>query len=477
MGQEIESSSFSQRDFDEFTVRLKTETELLGQWFAQRRFSSESRIAGFELEAWLVDGAGRPAPVNEQYLERLHSKKLVPELSRFNVELNTDPLALSGDVLARMQRSLETAWKRRNAVAADLGVQLVMVGILPSVREDDLTLKNMSDMARYRALNDQVLRMRHGKPIQLDIHGHERLQTSHTDVMLEAATTSFQVHLQVNIDNATRYYNAALIASAPMVAITANSPFLFGRDLWAETRIPLFEQSVNTGEQPRPAGCPQGRVTFGTDYPSQSVFEIFLRNLECYPVLLPAYADEPAEKMSHLRLHNGTIWRWNRALIGFAADGVPHLRIEHRVMPAGPSVVDTIANAALFYGLAHALASADTAPESRLVFDSAKDNFYAAARHGLEAELRWLDGQPYLARELLLETIIPMAEEGLSALGLDAGDICYYLDIIRQRALTEQHGSAWLRRYRARHDCDMETLTKVYLRHQAEGKPVHEWPV
>jgi gamma-glutamyl:cysteine ligase YbdK (ATP-grasp superfamily) len=302
--------------------------------------------------------------------------------------------------------------------------------------------------------------------LRVRIDGHDRLELLHEDVMLEAATTSFQVHLQTPLEQAVRHYNAAQILSAPMVALAANSPFLFGKQLWDETRVPLFEQAVDTREE--------RRVTFGAGYLEHSPLEGFIDNLRRFPVLLPVAFATGEGRFCHLRLHNGTIWRWNRLLLGLD-DAEPHLRIEHRVMAAGPSIPDMIANAALFLGAAHSLALADIAPETRLPFASARANFYRAARDGLRAQIVWLDGKPIAITTLLREELIPQACAGLDRLGIDPNESRHYLDIIRARLDSGQNGAVWQKTYLARHGRDFVRLTAAYLEHQHSGKPVHEW--
>ncbi len=475
MGQEIRETHFTPEDFEAYAASLRGETELLGEWFEQGIFSARDRMGGFELEAWLIDGAARPAAINEQFLARLDNPMVVPELARFNVELNDYPQHLWGSALSRFEASLGATWERCRRVAAELDARLLMIGILPTVREADLTQANMSDMKRYRALNEQVLRLRGGQPLELDIHGHEHLKTAHKSVMLESTTTSFQLHLKVHPRDAVRAYNAALVLSAPMVALAANSPYLFGHDLWDETRIPLFEQSVAVGGIAGASHGPMRRVTFGSGYVRKSIYECFLENEQHYPVLLPMTFHEGLEQMSHLRLHNGTIWRWNRPLIGFDYDGIPHLRIEHRVVPGGPTVVDAIANAAFFFGLSKALIDAGTPPEQQLPFDRARDNFYTAARHSLEASITWLDGAKVPIRSLILEQLLPLARSGLETLEIDALDIDKYLGIIEGRVRGARTGAAWQRAYVARHGASMEALTEAYYQCQEGGQPVHEW--
>ncbi len=476
MGQEISQSEFTHRDFDRFGERLRRETAILHDWFRERRFAPASGVAGFEVEAWLVDRMGRPAPLNQAFLERMADPLVVPELSVFNIELNTPPLPLRGDALRRMHGNLENLWQRCQRVAAGLDAAVALIGILPTLRDPDLTVEHMSDRERYRAINDQILRRRHGRPMQLTIHGAETLHLSHPDVMLEAATTSFQAHLQVTPDQAAVFFNAALALSAPLVAATANSPLLFGKVLWEETRIPLFEQGVDLAGGVSSDNPAYRRVTFGNDYVKASLLELFAENLAHYPPLLPVdLSAEPAERLPHLRLHNGTIWRWNRPLLGFEADGAPHLRIEHRVMSAGPSIPDLIANAALYYGLVHALARATTPVTETLSFALSRANFYAAARDGLRAEIVWSNGRRAPLRQLLLEELLPLARRGLRALEIDAADAEDYLGIVAARIDSGRTGSDWQRRFLACHGPDLNQLTLAYLERQRSGQPVHEW--
>jgi hypothetical protein len=401
---------------------------------------------------------------------------VVPELSKFNVELNGTPQVLGPGALIRLEAELAATWRHCMAVADELGAALVMIGILPTITEPDLCLANMSPLNRYHALNRQVMRARRGRPITVDISGREHLLTKHHDVMLEAATTSFQVHLQVPASRAARYYNASLVLSAPIVAACGNSPFLFGRDLWDETRVPLFEQAVSLGRKSPSMHDPAHRVTFGGGYVRASLLECFAENETFYPCLLPIAFCDGAATLEHLRLHNGTIWRWNRPLIGFDEHGAPHFRIEHRALPSGPSVLDMISNAALYFGLAHHFAGCEVAPESRLPFERARENFYRAARDGLVSQLEWLDGIKIESRALLLDELLPAARNGLSGLGLEPGEIDRYLGVIEARVRSGQTGAAWLRRRLSACGGDLAELTAAYLAHQRTGVPAHEWP-
>ena len=471
MGDEIRKRHFDAEDFRRFRHRLNAETALVGELFESDGLSHRGDIVGFELEAWIVSAEGQPHPHNQRLLEEIGNPLVVPELAAFNVELNGSPTALSGNVFSRIHDELSATWDACRAGADALGCRLATVGILPTIRPELLNSHHMSALVRYQALNDRILALRDGNPLHLRITTGEGLDMTHDDVMLEAAATSFQIHLQCKPERAARDFNAALAVSAPMVALAANSPFLFGRSLWEETRIPLFEQSVSVGPR-APA-----RVTFGSGYAEQSLFEIFAENQREHPILLPfVQPDEPAHKYSHVRFQNGTIWRWNRPLLGFDYDGEPHLRIEHRVVPAGPTIHDCVANVAAFLGMVRGLVDAHEPVEDQLAFADAKDNFYAAAKFGLRAELKWTDGKTYTARELLASVLLPLAAAALARLDIPEREIARYLGTAQARVESGQTGAGWQRAWVAKHGTDWAALTRAYVDAQETGQPVHRWP-
>ena len=470
MGQEITDSQFAESAFVEFRRRLDNETRLLARWLEEGRLHSRERRFGFEIEAWLIDGQGHPAPQNQAFLKALDDPLVVPELARFNFEINSEPAALAPGALDAMHAALLARWRRCERAAAGLGLRPLLTGILPTVTSDDLTLDAMSPLQRYRAINEQVFRLRHGAPIVLDIDGIEHLVHSHEDVMLESATTSLQIHVQIDADEAARAFNVCKMLSAATVGVAANSPFLFGRQLWHETRIPLFEQAVAVGGSDY-----SKRVTFGIRYMRDSILECFEANRARYPVILPDLMDKAEEELAHLRLHNGTIWRWNRPLIGFDEDGRPHCRIEHRVVAAGPSAKDAIANTALFLGLFEALMRAPEPLEAALPFEVARDNFYAAAKHGLAALVRWTDGRPVTLAQLLGSQLLDAALEGLLAAGLERGEAVRWLDVVRGRVERHMTGADWQTAWLARHGRDFAALVDAYAAHQASDLPVYEW--
>lgn len=327
-------------------------------------------------------------------------------------------------------------------------------------------------MRRYEALNREVLRARGGEPFELAIDGRESLRLTHDDVMLEAGTTSFQVHLKTPARLAHRYFNAAQMVAGPVLAACGNAPFLFGHDLWAETRIPLFQQAIGLGGR----RADSERVGFGRAY-AESLPELFLDNLNEFPPLLPLDFREPPQAMRHLRLHNGTIWRWNRPLLGFEDDGTPHLRLEFRSLPAGPSLVDMIANAALQLGLVQAWVDDDIDTSGLLPFADARHNFHAAARDGLDATLHWGPKGEVMARTLLLETLLPQARRGLRSLGVGGVDLHRYLDLAAARIDSGVTGAVWQRQALARTGGDIPRFLAAYAECQRSGAPVHQWPL
>jgi gamma-glutamyl:cysteine ligase YbdK (ATP-grasp superfamily) len=477
LGQEIDISIFARKDFEQFDKSLSSETKTLAQLISTGHFSEKAPIAGLEIEAWLIDSQMQPAPLNARFLDKLNDPLATPELAKFNIELNNQPLPLKGALFQQLNKELNNNWEKVTQTAESMGLNALMIGILPTLRESSLCLENMSELNRFRALNEQILKQR-SAPIKLDINGKEQLKLDHHDVMLESAATSFQLHMQVPLSRAHHFYNAAIIASAPCVAISANSPFLFNHDLWDETRIPLFEQSIETGGFGGAARGPIHRVSFGTGYARKSIAECFEENQQHFPILLPIHYDDNPEAFAHLRLHNGTIWRWNRPLIGFDPDGTPHVRIEHRVMAAGPTIIDSVANAAFFYGLTAALEQQLSSQEPHIPFSQAKDNFYLAARNGLNSQITWLDGKHQRIQTLLLDALLPLAKEGLAILNIDNSDAENYLTIIRERVESKQNGCQWQRDFiKQQNNGDFSQLVETYLAHQKTGKPIHTWPL
>jgi hypothetical protein len=473
MGQEIPGHGFSGDDFDRFRKRLETETRSLRGRFAAGECSDAGPFIGLELEVWLIDHNFFPAPHNQSFLERLADPSVVAELSQFNIEINAPVERIEGCGLQRMHVHLSETMRRCASNAHGDVDTVIAIGTLPTLRQQDLSPETMTPSHRYAALNREAMRLRDGMPLTIDIEGASpaapHFMACFRDVMLEAAATSFQLHLQVPPAVLSRTYNASVLLSAPLIAIACNSPFLFGQALWKETRIPIFEQSLEQTRGPQ-------RVTFGTAYAGEDITEFFEENLRDYPVMLPVEAGEPVRSYPCLRLQNGTIWRWIRPIVGFDKDGTPHVRIEQRVLPAGPSVLDMMANAALYFGAVHMIARELDDAEGALPFELARANFYEAARRGLDGEIHWLGGSGKRPVRDVLKELILAAAEGLAKQGMDDDLIDHYLDIISCRLASGRNGAEWQLAHFARHG-NFHKLTAAYVENQRTGRPVHEWPL
>ena len=476
MGIEIDKLTFTKAEEESFIKKLREETKILMEMFKQNRFQNSSFKCGYEVEAWVTDNDFLPAPYGEEFIKRLNHPLVVPEISKFNFELNGNPTYLDKGALFNLERDLTDLWMRCYNKARELNHNVVSIGSLPTVGQNMLTLENMSPQKRYYALNDQVLKLRKNKPIVLDIKGKEHLYVECNDVMTESAATSLQIHLQVSPENAGRFYNASIISSAFLVALSANSPLFFGKRLWDETRIALFEQSVDMPSF-RGKNGEVKRVGMGSGYVQDSLFELFLENLDGFVPLLPMIMDEPTENLAHLRLHNGTIWRWNRPLIGLEG-GAPHLRLEQRTPSSGPTVKDMVANMAFYFGMVHYLGEMKTAPEQLINFEDAKENFYQACQHSFNAQVKWVDGKHHNLQTLLLNEILPPVRESLNSLYLDDFEIREYFDnILRPRTKSGQNGANWQKAFISTHGMRLQELTQVYSENQLTNRPVHEWTI
>lgn len=475
MGQEVETSVFSESDFNQFHDRLRSEMKTLMQWFREEKFVHEPNVVGMELEAWLLDENYLPNPINKEFLQTTNNDLVVPELSKFNFELNCDPLPIASDVLQTMQTSLQQTWQACQRAAEQHKAHLTHIGVLPTLRDEMLTPEYMSDSKRYEALNKEVMRQRKGRDITIRLRAKDELMVQHQDLMVEAAATSLQVHLQTSQAEAVRYYNASQIASIFTVAVSANSPFFYGKDLWDENRIPIFEQAVRVNSFRDKHGQPVGRVGFGNGFARDSLFEVFLENFDNFPILLPYLSDNTDEDLAHVRFHNGTIWRWNRPIIGVHKSKAPHLRIEHRVTSAGPTLTDVVANIGLYLGLTRYFANLPVAPETELSFESVRDNFYEAAKHSLNAEINWY-GKTVSLQGLLLNELIPHALAALKEWGIDKDAAEHYiLNVIEPRVIAGLNGAAWQRAFVSTHGHDFQALTQAYIENQQSDKPVHQW--
>ena len=412
------------------------------------------------------------------------------EVAQFNLEINVPPRLLGGGAFEGLEREIRADLNAADAKARTVGSHLVMIGILPTLAETDVDESAMSPNERYRVLNEQIFAAR-GEDMRIAIDGTERLETHADSITPEAACTSVQLHAQVSPDAFASYWNAAQAIAGVQVALGANSPFLFGRQLWHETRITLFEQATDTRPDELKEQGVRPRVWFGDRWIT-SVFDLFEENLRYFPALLPICEDEDplavldggaSPQLAEMSLHNGTIYRWNRPVYG-VVDGTPHLRVENRVLPAGPTIADVMANAAFYYGLVRYLAEARRPIWTQLSFATAEENLHEAARHGLDAQLYWPGAGVAPAAELVLRHLLPLAREGLSQWEVNPAHADRLLGIIEQRCLTGQTGAAWqaatVAELTRRHGLDraeaLRQMTQRYIEHMHTNEPVHTWP-
>ncbi|MGI5199648.1 glutamate--cysteine ligase [Streptomyces sp. CA-288835] len=496
MGEKVEAASFGLSDRQRYRGKLRQCLTGLERLLAQERFDRPKNLMGLEIELNLAGPDGMPRMMNAQVLERIASRDFQTELAMFNLEVNIAPHRLGGRVFDRLAEELRTslAYAHRKANEVDAGV--VMIGILPTLARDDLVSANLSDVDRYTLLNDQIVAAR-GEDFTLDIDGVERLSCTSASIAPEAACTSVQLHLQVTPGRFADVWNAAQSIAAVQVAVGANSPFLFGRELWRESRPPLFQQSTDTRPPELQAQGVRPRTWFGERWIS-SAYDLFEENLRYFPALLPICDDEDPQqvlddggipRLGELVLHNGTIYRWNRPVYGID-DGVPHLRVENRVLPAGPTVTDVIANTAFYYGLIRALAEEARPVWTRLPFEAAASNFDHACRYGIDAHLQWPRRGRYggttrvPAVQLVLDELLPLAEAGLDAWGVEPADRDLCLGVIEERCRRRVNGASWQAStfHRAletgmSREAALAAMTKRYCELMHLGEPVHTWPV
>ncbi len=487
MGREIRPIKISGEDRRKYREKVRRSLDVFARMLRERMFDADPQV-GLEIELNLVDPDGLPSMRNEEVLAEIADPVTwSTEVGQFNLEINVPPRRLEGPALAELEQEVRGSLNAGDEKAAGIGSRLVMIGILPTLAEHDTREDILSASERYRVLNEQIFAAR-GEDMRIEISGAEQLLTHAASITPEAACTSVQLHVQVTPEEFAAYWNAAQAIAGIQVALAANSPFLFGRQLWHETRITLFEQATDTRPDELKQQGVRPRVWFGERWIT-SVFDLFEENLRYFPALLPICESEDpvavleggaCPQLAEMSLHNGTIYRWNRPVYA-VVDGTPHLRVENRVLPAGPSVADVVANAAFYFGLVRTLAEAQRPVWTQMSFATAAENLHEAARYGLEAHLYWPGVGDVPASELVLRRLLPLAREGLNRWGADPAETERLLAIIEQRCLTGQTGAAWqigavaeagpgTSRQEA-----LRLMTQRYIRHMHTNSPVHTW--
>ncbi|OBJ56770.1 glutamate--cysteine ligase [Mycobacterium sp. 1423905.2] len=490
MGEEVKRTTYDRTQRREYRRKVQLCLDVFETMLARSSFDADRPLTGMEIECNLVDADYQPAMSNRHVLDAIADPAYQTELGAYNIEFNVPPRPLPGhtglDLEEEVRRSLNDAEQKANA----RGSHIVMIGILPTLMPEHLDEGWMSESTRYTALNDSIFSAR-GEDIPINISGPEPLSWQAASIAPESACTSMQLHLQLSPGDFAAHWNAAQVLAGPQLALGANSPYFFGHRLWAETRIELFAQSTDTRPEELKTQGVRPRVWFGERWIS-SVLDLYQENVRYFPSLLPEVSEEdPAAELaagrtpqlSELRLHNGTVYRWNRPVYD-VVDGRPHLRLENRVLPAGPTVVDMLANSAFYYGLLRTLAEADRPLWTRLDFVVAQKNFLAAAKDGIDARMRWPELGEVSARELVLDTLLPMADDGLRRWGVDVEVRERFLGVIEGRAKAGRNGASWqVATVAALEDAGLSRpaalaeMVRRYCEHMHANEPVHNWDV
>ncbi len=479
----------NQKELNDFTKYLLKDLQALEYMLENDWFEKKPIHFGAEQEMCLIDEHYKPAPVAMDVLENLDEDLFTTELAKFNIEANIPPLELKGANFDKLERTLnqlvEAARKEANKHNSDI----VLSGILPTIRKFDLDLENLTPLERYHALVKAINKLR-GKIYELRISGIDELNIKHDSAMLEACNTSFQVHLQVEPSEFVKLYNISQVLTAPVMAIASNSPLLFGKRLWTETRVALFQQSVDTRITSEHLRDRSPRVTFGDKWLENSITELYKEDIVRFKVMLMTQIDEDVldlikkgktPRLRALMIHNSTVYRWNRPCYGISPSGKPHLRIENRALPAGPSILDEVANSAFWIGLMVAFGDKYRDITSHIEFDEAKSNFINVARVGMDAKLTWLSGKKIVPQDLILKELIPMAKEGLKKKKVKAESIDRLMNVIEERAMVRKTGSSWLvssyanlLKASSREEASI-ALTASLVERQKSKLPVHLW--
>ena len=471
-----------------FMKSLITEVHALEKMLDSGLIETGVRRIGAEQEMFLIDKAHKPALKAMEILDVIDDERFTHELGLFNLEANLAPHRLGSDCLSLMEAEAQEIYKKARATAARFDCDIALVGILPTLTKENLGLDSMVPTPRYFALNDAIKALR-GDEFDFTINGIDQLAVKHDNVMLEACNTSFQVHFQVSPENFAKNYNIAQVVTAPLLAAAVNSPILLGKRLWHETRIAVFEYSIDTRSKIQQERGLKPRVHFGDRWLEESVTEIFKEDIARFRIVLTTETEEDPMGMieqgimpslNALRLHNGTVYRWNRPCYG-VHNNIPHLRIENRVIPSGPTILDEVANAAFFYGMMAGMTEQVEDIREYLTFADVKANFLAAARDGIRAQMNWFNDTHLPAKQLVLEQLLPLAREGLQEAGIDADDIDKYLGVVRDRVSMRRTGARWAleslegMQDSGTQDQRLRCIVRSMVDQQSTGKPISQW--
>ena len=492
MGEQKVSIVKDQAQMQRFVKHLLNDVQALEYMLENDWFESNITRIGAEQEMCLIwNDTYKPATIAMEALEKMKSFEWVEtELARFNLETNLTPRELKGKCLSLLDSENSRNLKKIRDKLKGMNANLILTGILPTLHKFHLGMHNLTPKKRYKALMEAINTQLIGSSYELHINGIDELLLQHDSPLLEACNTSFQVHLQVSPNDFVKMYNIAQTLAGPIIAIAANSPIVFGRRLWHESRIALFQQSLDTRTTSDHMRERSPRVNFGNGWLKNSILEIYREDIARFRVLISGDIEEEAidlinkgkvPKLRALQVHNSTVYRWNRPCYGISSNGKPHLRIENRVIPSGPTVIDEIANAALWIGAMMAMGKKFDDITKHLSFEDVRDNFGKAAKFGIDSKFTWFKDKKVTAIDLVLKELLPMAREGLKNNKVDKNDIAKYLDIIEERAKSHMNGARWqLRSYtklikETNRDEALCALTAAIVKNQEDSLPVHKW--
>ena len=488
MGSQSVIAIKTQKDRKDFVLHLLNDIEAFEFMIQNNLFETGIQRVGAEQEICIVDKDFRPSTKALEILEKINDTHYTTELALFNLEINLDPFELKDTCFSDIEQQLTTLLEKGHKVADDIeNNKLILTGILPTLRKKDLDFKNMTPFKRYKTLN-KVLKKIRGDDFKLHILGIDELILRHESILFEACNTSFQVHLQISPEEAIDKYNWSQAIAGPLLSIMTNSPLLLGKELWSETRIALFQQSVDLRNVTHFSREQKPRVSFGNNWVKDSILELYTDDISRYPPLVTSNFDENSmesvkkgimPKLKALNLHNGTLYKWNRLCYG-VHENTAHLRIENRYIPSGPSVKDEIANALLWVGVMQGMPKQYEEIWRKMPFRDARGNFINAARTGIDTYFNWF-GKGISAKKLMENILIPMAKEGLLKSNIDESEIDYYLGIIQKRIDTTTTGSKWLIRNKrelrkkvSNYEANVILTEHIYLNQQSD-KTVSEW--
>ena len=492
MGEQKVSILKDKQQMQHFVRHLLKDVQALDYMLKNDWFEQGTTRIGAEQEMCLIDSKTfKPAPIAVEALKKMTTFPwLETELARFNLETNLMPKVFSGKCLSEMEtenrRNLSKIREKLTAFNADI----LLTGILPTLRKFDLEMHNLMPKKRYHALMEAINNQLIGNSYELRINGIDELLIKHDSPLLEACNTSFQIHLQIAPKDFVKMYNIAQALAAPVLAIGANSPIVFGKRLWHESRIAMFQQSVDTRASNHHMRERSPRVTFGNDWLKESILEIYKEDITRFRVLLAGDVEEDSlamiqegktPKLRALQVHNSTVYRWNRPCYGISENGKPHLRIENRVLPSGPTVVDEFANAAFWLGAMIGMSNEVEDITQYLSWEDARDNFGKAAQYGIDSKFTWFKDKKITACDLILKELLPLSRKGLEAQNIHKADIDKYLSIIEERAQTHMNGARWaLRAFtKLKKEISIDEAVTILTYHMANnqisGQPAHKW--